>query len=503
MLPTYSEWKRATASARHRRSDTLVAIDEALKRYERSKSSLDHSRLKDALHLWKKAQKEKGQLWERSVRNKTGMVTRLNRELDNVFDRSLTPEDLEALRYIARIQSMALAKQFESVEVAFKSHTLMGIRTTIKENWDQIKAGGKTGIKGNWELVKGVGKTALKGGGMAKGAVKNAQGLHNFSKVGQAGINATKTAGLKTQLEQLCKTLCPNKDPNEVFQALGLPPVSQFSADLAPIVGALTSGVSAVMAWAKVIKLQWQKDGVGKSRYAFAPQDPEAAFEAVMDLLDRETNAQAVRAGVKSAAFGGKIAGAFLDAGGATGPAIGIGESIAAIMQMIYEYVRDVHEVDNANELIRLGALNFDLFGVCPVLGCYFLVMQDHSTIVNYAVGQYGQNGWNGDVEQLMMKVDPVLGHAQRFIHQSRFEIAAFQRYKGVVKQSGYLKGPLGSYVREGQIRPVGLEIQDKVEHAKGRASDGWAALKGRVQAWRASPTRPPEKDPKKLLVEL
>jgi hypothetical protein len=37
--------------------------------------------------------------------------------------------------------------------------------------------------------------------------------------------------------------------------------------------------------------------------------------------------------------------------------------------------------------LLRLGALNLDLFNDCPILGCYFIVIQDRETLRRLGLG--------------------------------------------------------------------------------------------------------------------
>jgi hypothetical protein len=84
--------------------------------------------------------------------------------------------------------------------------------------------------------------------------------------------------------------------------------------------------------------------------------------------------------------------------------------------------------------------LNFDLFSVCPILGCYFLVIQDHSTIINFAVGEYGTANWMFDVEKLVEKIQPALEKARTYIRVSRLEIPGMAHAKGVVEQNYSVK---------------------------------------------------------------
>lgn len=467
-VPSYEQWIRDTKAVGRKRSAHLVVLDNAIRAFGQSPSDTNREAIKVALDRWKFEKSGEGKDWRKSVRNKKGAVTGLYRAVNSVNRRNLTEEELEAMRFVMRAQAVALEKMFDGKTVTFKSSTLVGLARGAGANWKTFKAGaGTLASKGN--VVRGVVK---KGKSLKKGA-------NLLQKGGRAAAGQAAGTQLQASIVDLCKTLCPGRDPNEIFSALGLPSVERFAMDLAPFVGALSSGASAVMAWIGVIKLQWARSNTADRRYAFAPGDPEAAFDAVLMLLDRELNAKLAKASVKTGAFTGKTLGAFLDAGAVTGPVVGLLEVLAEIMQTIIEYVRDLKEVDQANELIRLGALNFELFEICPILGCYFLVVQDHSTIINFAVGEYGTPNFVFDAERLVKKVDPVLARARDYIHASRFEIREFATAKGVVQQHWTMKGPL-SRVGKGQVAPIGVRARNRANEVAGAVTDKIGELRGK-----------------------
>lgn len=384
------------------------------------------------------------------------------------------------MKYIARTQSMALMKQFDGKSVTFKSSTLVGMARGVGTKWEMFKTGASSVKAG-----------ASTGKAIYSNAKKIKSGVDLVQKGGRAAAHGAATADLKGSIVDLCKHLCPGKNPNEIFAALGLPSVEKFAAELAPFVGAISSGKDAIVAWIRVIRTQWARGDTASRRFAFAPENPEAAFDAVLVLLDRELNSGLARAGVKTGAFTGKTLGAFADAGAITGPVIGCLEILAEIIQTIIEYVRDVNEVEQANQLLDVGALNLDLFGVCPILGCYFLVVQDHSTIINFAVGDYGTPNFVFDAERLVKKIDPVLSRAREYIRASRFEIREFAGAKGVVGEHWSMKGPL-SHVRQGQVRPVGAELRDRTDAIGDAVTD-------RIREWRGKPVRPPGFDKSRI----
>jgi hypothetical protein len=287
-------------------------------------------------------------------------------------------------------------------------------------------------------------------------------------------------ATIRKAVTDFCRELCPGIDPNQVFSALKLGNVESFATDLAPFVGVISSGGKAIVGWIGVARKVWQSYQLEDSRYAFAPGDPEAAFNAVLLMLDREIASESAKAGVKTAAFTGKALGVFADAGAITGPAIGLLELLADIFQTIVEYVRDYKECQVGNELLRVGALNLDLFSVCPILGCYFLVVQDDSTIINFAVGDYGTENWMFDVEQLVGKIRPAQEKARTYLRVSRLEIPGMAHAKGVVEQNYSVK--------------TGLS---KVTGAPGALKD---KIADRIDAWFEKPEKLPKVDKSRIV---
>ncbi|WP_299872428.1 hypothetical protein [uncultured Cocleimonas sp.] len=421
-LPSYDQWMASTYSRTRKRSEFLVALDDSLKAPQIKEN------VKVALDRWIFDQKSKAKDWRESVRNSKGAVTELYRA---VYDnRNLSKEEIEAMDYIGRQQKLALCKQFEGKKLSFKSNNLVGMyQQRAKNKMDTLKLG----LSG----AKTVGTTT-------KSTLENISGLVDVAgNGGKIASNAADAAKMKKNIENLLKNLCPGKDPDKVLKGLGLGGTSKFTAEVMPVVGLVTSGGKAVIGWIGVAKTVYDKKGMTDSRYAFAPEDPSAAFDAILTLLNREIASKTVAASKSTVAFTGKTLGFFCDAGAVTGPVVGLLELLAEIIQTIVEYVRDLLEVDRANELLRIGYLNLDLFRVCPILGCYYLVIQDHSTIINMAVADYGSPQFVFDSEKLINKVRPVLERSRTYIQESRFEIANMEKAKGIATENWAVKGKL------------------------------------------------------------
>ena len=475
-IPSYDQWMKDTYSLTSPRSSFLKAVDEAIKKYGGAKSPPHRDAIKVALDRWRFEQSKQGKDWRKSVRNEKGAVTNLHRALLDVDRRHLSPEEIEAMQYISRSQALALQKMFEGKTLQFRKSTLVGMASGVGTKWEKFKTGAGSVSEGANTVEKiiksgesiNTGVSLLKQGGKAAAIAS--------SKSDMTGTFAT----IKIKVTEFCRELCPGIDPNHIFTALHLGSVEHFATTLSPFVGTISSGGKALIGWIGVAKKVWDAGTIEDSRFAIAPRDPEAAFDALLELIDREIKSEAAKATVKTVSFTGKALGVFADGGAVTGPVLGLLEILAEIFQTIIEYVRDYKECQAGQQMLELGALNMDLFKVSPILGCYFLVVQDHSTIINFAVADYGTPHWTFDVERLVGKIQPVLDKARVFIGVSRLEIPGMDRAKGVVEQNYSVK--------------TGLS---KVTGAPGALKD---KITGRIEAWFDDPVKPPPVDKSRIV---
>lgn len=467
-IPTYDQWLKATSSLTSPRSDFLKKVDEALKIYNLAPSPANREALKQAFDRWRFEQSKQGKDWTKSVRNSKGAATNLYRALIDVDKRRLTPEEIEAMKYISHAQAMALAKQFEGKQLRFKPNTVVGTAQGVSSKWETFKNGASS--------VATVGSKGYSVYSKIENIQSGVKLLHQGGKA--AAINASKTgmeknfSTIEAKIREFCKELCPGIDPNHIFTALHLGGVEHFAANLAPFVGTISSGGKAIVGWVGVARKAYGLYDMKGYAYAFAPQDPSAAFDAVLELMKRQLHSTIAKASVATVAFTGKALGVWADGGAVTGPALGLLELLAEIFQTIVEYVRDYKECLAANEALRVGALNLDLFKTSPILGCYFLVVQDHSTIINFAVGEYGTPNWMFDVEQLIPKVNKVLEKSRELLRESRLEIPDMSKVKGLVEQNYSVKHGF-----------------DKVTSTPGAIKD---KIGDTISGWFISPTRPP-----------
>jgi hypothetical protein len=389
-IPSYDQWKSDTSKFFHRRGQFLTALDQAIKLQDRD-------RIATAFNNWKRDKTQRGKKWWDSVFNEEGGITRLYRALNN--DRILlTREEIEALAWLRQQQELALQTQFKANPVTWKQGTLMALCQNA-------------------------------------GSLKQKLLADKLSTAKTVGGNAVIINSIKEYITALCKGTTAGKvSPEDVLKALRLGSMDQFATSIAPFIGSITSGGKALAGWATTAKLTWEKVAQLKNQgRTIAQGDPDAAFQAMLTLVDREINNAKMSATIATAAFVGKTGGLLADGGAISGPAAGLLETLANLSHTIFEYVRIEEERLKANELIHHGKLDFHLFETCPILGCYYLLVQDHSTIIALSMSSYGQEGWMMEAELLRRELELVLTKSRTLAESSPIEISHFSNYKGLV----------------------------------------------------------------------
>jgi hypothetical protein len=446
-IPWHEHWMRDTYSRFDSRSELLKAVDLAIFVYDSDKSEASREAIRVALDAYIAGHIARQKDWKASVRNKKGAVTNLHRAVNDLDARKLTEADLNAIKAAVEMQQAALKKMFEG-----KRMQLRGL--------DKKRHAEDVG-----KFVKS-----------AQGTAKHIRDL-SITRSGTAtnqGVNVVAGTALTEKFDALVRTVCGAVDPETVMQALGLGSVTEFAKSMAPALGVISSASDTATG---LCKIAWQSYKASTFREAatwtLAPGDPMAAFAALETLLDREINSTIATTTIAAGAFTAKMLCGALDLGAASGPAIGLAETIAKAIQKITEFVRDCYEVKKANALLEAGDYGIGLFRTCPILGCYFLVVQDHSTIINMAVADYGTENWMMDVERMMNAARPVLNKAAEFVRASPFEMPGMGDYKGIKQQSWEKMG-----------------VTDKAANAKQHVIDGLVDAVSR-----AKPPAPPSVD--------
>lgn len=278
----------------------------------------------------------------------------------------------------------------------------------------------------------------------------------------RSSVSPESPDSLKVNFNQLVVSVCGEIDPQVIMRELGLDNLASFVAHMTPALGVLWSAKDTAVGVGLTFYKTWQGSSIKSTGTLTLSQgDPLAAFKALELLIDREITSTKRSTLIVGAAFTAKTLFSALDMGMVSGPAIGLAEVIAKLIQKIAEFVQEKNEVDHANDLLKKKSYGIGLFQSCPILGCYYLVVQDHSTIINMAVADYGTPDWMFDVEAMMVASRAVLDKARAFVNASPFVIDGFEDQKGI-KEANWAKlsllgkaGNLKQHVIDGMIDAI------------------------------------------------
>jgi hypothetical protein len=392
------------------RSDSLKKIDFAIQ-------TRNEVETKKALINWIDEQNKKRQDWQRSVRNGKGTVKRLYDELGVLgaapamnFGSEIA--DKAAKAEIRREQRIAAAKMFAGKEIKFKD-SFWGIsRAKCKAEASKIERA--------QNAAKNVGKSVIGVGGNIGGLAMTGQGI---------------ASNIKTVVQEIMGEL-PAATHNEIIQHVFGASVENFVFQVTPLIGMVSSGAKATMDWVGVAKNIYHATQMESRQVDVRAGDPSAALAAMIDVIDRQIKKQTADGAIRTAAFTAKAAAAAADFGTATTAAIGVVESVAILLNTLVDLVTDAKQMIAGNKLIAEGKIDLDLFNTCPILGCYLIVVQDHSTIMNFEIANMGRENWKQEAERLRYAIQPVLAKASQLIAASRIEIRGMDTAKGVYQSS-------------------------------------------------------------------
>jgi hypothetical protein len=399
---TYDQWIKDTHSLVRPRSQSLKEIDNAIK-------ARNEFAAKNALKNWIDEQNRKKQDWQRSVRNGKGAVKALYDQLrvlgPPVSNSPINNAQKEAKEFIKEQQKLATSKLFTGKTIKFKDSFLGIVReksTDQRKKINKFPTAVNAGIK-SLPLAKDIGFLA-----------------RDITKI----------------IDGITKPIADTPFKSQIVETVLGSSGEEFVGSCLPFLGMTLSGAKAVKAWIAVAQNIYDGDQINASRPSVRAGDPTAALQAIASIIDREIISQTAQAGVRTAAFTSKALFTFTDFGTASTAAVGAAEAITFLLNMLAEVVRDVVEIKNGNKLILENKIDLNLFKECPILGCYYIVIQDHSTIMNFEIDNMGRANWQQEAERLKYAINPVIAKATELINKSRFKIDGLEMAKGVYKST-------------------------------------------------------------------
>jgi len=410
-IPPYQKWMKETSVWNKPRSKEMKELDAAIQDYDRSTLAARDAKLyniRQYLNAWKA---KEGPHWMQSVRNQTGIITALDKFL-NGTTQGLTREEMEAWKLVCAAARENCKKM------------MMGRQLTVKN----------TSIGGTLADIASAAKTAYS---TAKTVHSVATGVtplaYQGSKVALQATGAAAHLAIEHAAHDLLKACFDVADIHIVMHALG-PLFAEVVHSITPFIGMVANGAKAAVGWGLVIKQGWERYQLGQITESFAPGDPEAAFKAILVIVNRNLQAQVGDATIATTGFGLQVGLFFADGGAVSGPVVGVAACVAKLLSQIIQFARDYKETKKVNAQLLSGPWDLTLFKTCPLLGCYLIACSDTSAVINLAIDEFGSDQWVDKIEMLKAKADPAIEKAGDLIRDSRYEIRELRHSKGVVK---------------------------------------------------------------------
>lgn len=134
-IPTQAQWLEKTGRNIFRpRSAELKLVDQAIGQYERSPSPAAMGKIKLAFEAWKRA---KGPGWADNERNRHQALTELDAALRSVKSVQFTPQELQALAFIAEQRKQVIRNVFQGRQVTLKGPT--SPRQAVQQAADELR----------------------------------------------------------------------------------------------------------------------------------------------------------------------------------------------------------------------------------------------------------------------------------------------------------------------------------------------------------------------------
>jgi len=383
---TYEQWIKGTKLGLTKpRSAQLKAIDETLRQYDRLRTNNQLEYLSYAFSIWKGI---KGLNWEKSSRNKNGMVTALDKML------RLPKSELTPMEFV-------LNEQRNRLNTLFRQRELVNKPSNLKSRANQML-------------------TALK--------LKKVHGL-------QKGVGVDVEQKFKNLIHQMINSFFDSPSNGnslgpdikaEIAKELGEQFLPEFLAAMTPYVGLITSGSNAVHQWGKTAIAYYRKNKVINRREVVRAGNPSKAVDAIKIIMIRESHSHLTKASICTVEFSAKGIVHLSGAGAVGDTVIGGLSSFAKLSHALFLVGRDYVEKRNVNNIMTaLPIVNIDhsIFDVCPIIGCYYVVSSDTSDIINFMIEDMGKNGWMTEVEKLNKELEYIEKQARRLIDNYRFYI--------------------------------------------------------------------------------
>ncbi len=396
-IPSYQDWLTETNRGAFKpRSKLLQRVDQAIKQWNLTPNADTTITLSNAIDVWRRSNPE----WEK--RNKTGTISKTMSALAHFkrldFHAKFTSADVMALQCI-REEREALLQRFIGKDVTFKGKH---VRAKLKEAVDDFKSDVRAAPGYVQKLTP-------------QQAVNDLQGA------------LTKMAAAIFCVDNLTVI-------GDIMSYIS-PLIGQCAASAAPFVSNITGIYNCCSTLAIACKKVYEENDAWKHvPYAIDTGTPSAAFKGLSKCMERETNSALASAANASVSFAAQTALIFADGGVFSGPAVGLASWMASVSQTLMLLAMEWRATNKYNELIAAAKasqdkLDWDVFKVYPLIGCYYLVIGNTSDII--PIDYFGERDWMTRFERVKRDhFDSIYDKACDLIDASPWEIIGLPKRK-------------------------------------------------------------------------
>jgi hypothetical protein len=409
---SHKDWMKFTyGGLSSRRSIKLKVIDAALLAYDMQQSPANKSAISDALTVWKIS---KGAGWKTSVRNKKNAIENLEKQLIDQPGRS---GEMVALSHIRDESRAIITDLFQHKQLVYRP----GIWTILAGNGFVSRLG----LKYQVNSVRNKASVLINSGGAPKANAVDVNG--QAATAAQAFWDQIVPADLRIDVL--------------AFLAPSMPMfMKELTESCTPFVGIASSGASTLVAMGKVAKAKYKlSEGTTHLDRTLATDEPYEAFQALVKMLERESNQNIENFLVGLVELGSKGVSMLVDGGTATNAAIGLASGLVKLLMIARIAVRDVQERNAANKIMLEPIITSELFKACPVMGAYMICCVPTSVLVNSMLTSehFYEVGMMDRVERAVKKhINPLKFEARRLVKSHRMYIPSLQHAPNILEKN-------------------------------------------------------------------
>jgi len=199
-----------------------------------------------------------------------------------------------------------------------------------------------------------------------------------------------------------------------IFKAIGLESINQFAASVTPFLGSIYSTASGISEVAQGVKQSYAAKALSNASIVKG-ETAIAAVEAVAQLLKNAAEENALKGARHTAVGLGRLVADAFPGGQIASTGLGIADTILDVLTMVNSYYQDYIHMKEMNEFLKTvkdpdvaSAGNTqimsgkELFAKSPLLGAYWIMIADTSSVIGICVDDLTANTFIEQVEHIV-----------------------------------------------------------------------------------------------------